>query len=555
MNRKYLSYVLFFALVAIVIGIAVNHNRYIRSQINAMCGNNQSAAIAAAKELVETDQFSDTISGEPKNTRVRVIQALEDWASQPAPPPAPAPAASTDQTNAPKVYTPADAVTTIITFLKDQEKVVRDRATVGLIRVCTKSDANISAVITGMEDADLNTHKACVLCLQFMGQSNVNATMPYMHPEYVDVLKSIHAINQNATPMDAATYLFNLRDPAVASDIIPKVVAAIKSDTTARSPGGDVLSAFADHREECSADLIPLLQSSDDDLKAGVADALGKIGSKTAIPALLPLLKQSAEVRKAAIGGIALIADISGETPLIDALIHTHDDDEAREQAAVGLGKIATPEAIDALITALSDLDIRIQDAAVSGLARAGIPAIGKLDNLMKSPQVELRFRAAQTLARISLPESNATLIRALADKDNQVAREAVQALGFQGNVGAVAPLVASLGQPRLGADAANALARIGDAARPALIHTLGSGNSIAAFFAAQSLSAQGAYAVPALQKEAETVPQARTWTAYALGQIGGDSAATALDGMKKYGDPELQRVITVALSRIGASN
>ena len=69
---------------------------------------------------------------------------------------------------------------------------------------------------------------------------------------------------------------------------------------------------------------------------------------------------------------MALIADKSCEPILTEAITDTNTDNEARAQAARGLGKIATPTAIATLVKTLTDDDLKLRSAAVAALARAG---------------------------------------------------------------------------------------------------------------------------------------------------------------------------------------
>lgn len=564
MNRKYLNYGIFIALVLVVIGIAVNHSRYIRSQINAMIGPNKEAAIAAAKGLVESQQFSDTISGEPKETRIAVVQALEDWAEQPAPPTTAQSSTSSSSTSssststADQPLTPADAVTQIVAFLKDQDKPVRDRALVGLLRVGALSKANLDNVITGMEDSDANTSKGCVLTLQILGQSTAQSAVRLIPMETVDILHTLGAIpyssQSNQGAMAAAQYILSLRNPQVVSIMIPEIVAKMVTDTTARSPGGDVLSSYTDQSAQCVQVLTPLLKNSDDTVKESAADALGKVGNKMAIPYLLPLLKETADVRKAAIAGIALIANKAGEAPLIEAVNDPTVDHDVREQAAVGLGKIGTPEAIAALVKALSDYDLKIQESATDALAVAGKPAIPTLLGLLKSPDTNLQYRAAQALARIALPAANAGLIAAMKDKVHRVAIQACVALGFKDNTAAVQPLIAELSNPVLGQSAANSLAMIGAASQPVLVKSLSSPNDVVAYYASQSLGQLGESVVPTITNAAKTSAPARPWVAITLGEIGGKNAITSLEAMRKYKGDLLQNDVSIALNKIGVT-
>jgi len=90
-----------------------------------------------------------------------------------------------------------------------------------------------------------------------------------------------------------------------------------------------------------------------------------------------------------------------------------------RAPGATGLGKIATATAVEVLIRALSDYDLKVQVAAVSALARAGQRVIPRLLVTLKSPTPELRSRSAQALGGIADTSTNGGLIAALKDVDS----------------------------------------------------------------------------------------------------------------------------------------
>ena len=76
--RKYLNYILFGAVVLLVVGLAVSHSRHTRSLLNDMTGSDPQAHARAATELIKAEQFSDAITGELPATRVKVARALQD---------------------------------------------------------------------------------------------------------------------------------------------------------------------------------------------------------------------------------------------------------------------------------------------------------------------------------------------------------------------------------------------------------------------------------------------------------------------------------------------
>lgn len=516
MNRKYLNYGIFLAIVAVVVGLAVNHSRHMRFLVHSMAGPDRSARVAAAQELVRGEQFMDAVTGDTVETRAKVVQALEDWGTK-------------------------EAAKQAVAYLKDPDKPVRDRLLLALIRIGTRSEENLQEIVNGLKDGDGNVRKACVKALQILGQSREADVERVMPPDL---------------PKEEVLTAWRERDQAVARSIVPKVVETIKKDGGARASGGDVLGGLPDQREESASALLPLLAEKDEGVRMGAADALGKVGSKSAVSALVKAMKEDTPpVRRVAIGAIALIADRSGEAALTEAIRNRDDDNEARAQAASGLGKIATPTAVQTLIKALNDYDLKLQVAAVDALARAGKPAIGPLLNTLKSADPRLRVRAAQALGAMSSPEANPGLIAALKDREAVVRRAAANALGFEGNAAAVEPLVALLDDRdgSVAEAAVDALARIGEPARAALARAL-SGSETAAFHAAQALAKQRQAAVPAIRQAAAQSQAARRWAVVALGDIGGPEAVEALRQYARSGDADTRAAAEQALKRLGVA-
>jgi HEAT repeat protein len=517
MNRKYINYAIFIAIVAVVVGLAVKHSRDMQNLVNNMAGENREARIAAAKELVKGEQFMDAITGELDEKRVKIVQALEDWGDK-------------------------DATKQLVAFLKDPVKSVRERILLALLAIGGRSEENLQEVINGIKEGDGNVRRPCVVTLQVLGQKDraragkiLRQTLPY-----VDDARLAELLAQSK--------------PEVTALIVPKVVEYMKKEGGARGPGGDVLAALKEQREQSVALLLPLLKEKDEGVRSGASSALGKLGSPTATKSLIEVIeKDTAQVRRVAIGALALIADPAAEETLERSLISQQTDNEARAQAALGLGRIASPKAIATLITALTDFDLRVQDAAIAGLARAGERAVEPLLAALRSNNAEVRIQAARALERIASPRANAGLRAALNDSNIDVKKAAISALGFKDNREVVEPLAALLSDPdgSIASEAADALAKIGAPSREALTRVLTGNNDTAAFYAARALSQQGSEVVPLLEKASER-PGATRWSAIALGNIGGQPSVDALKRIAQSTDPDAKAVAHQALMRLG---
>jgi HEAT repeat protein len=516
MNRKFVNYAIFIAVVAVVVGFAVRHSRHMAYLVHSMAGPDRDLRVKAAKELVAGEQFMDAITGETVGRRIRIVQGLEDWGSK-------------------------EAVKQAVAFLKDPDRPVRDRIVLALVRIGSRSADNLQEVVTGSKDGDANVRKACIAVLQVLGQ---------------DRRPRAAALLGRALPDAAANVRHEAllrRDAAVASRIVEKVVAGMKADGAARGPGGDILGALDDRREDCVKALLPQLADADDGVCSGAAAALGKVGSPTPVPQLVDAMhKRSAQVRRVVIGAIALIAAPTCEHALTEAVGNPDDDNEARAQAAVGLGRIASTSAVATLVHALRDNDLKVQTAAVDALAVGGKAALGTVLGALRDSSPGVRARAAQALAGIATPSANAALVAALRDPVSAVRQASAKALGFAGNVQAVPALAARLGDSdgRVASACADSLASIGDAARPALVAALGGGEA-SAFLAASALARQGEASVESVVRAAASNPRVGKWATVSLAGNRCEAALQGLRALADSSDPATREAASSALRRL----
>jgi len=530
MVRKYLNYIVFGLIVLGVVGIAVYHSKHIRSLLDAMAGADPKAQEQAALELIQGEQFIDTVTGEPLAIRVKAAESLELVAND-------ASIKKGTEKDAPDYR--ANAVTQALALLKDLDKQVRDRAVVTLQHSGASSSGNVAALVAGLKDGDTHVRKGTITAL----------TQPKV------------GIGPKLNPSEGI-------------DVIAAIVQLMKKEAGARGPGGDVLASDLfkqDGAEKRSGDLL-LAQLGDTDggVRQGAADALGKMGYTPAVEPLKKAMHSDTDpqVRRVAIGALALIADKSCEDALVEALDDTNADNEARAQAAAGLGKLASPRAISTLIKTLDDDDLKLRSAAVAALARAARPVPGgsvnpavlsALNSALLGNSDDARQGAALALQSVAAAEANPALIKVLENqsRDGDARAAAALALGFPGNAAAVDPLVKALNDPDGNVDTAarDALSAIGPVAIDKLIGVIQT-DGAEAYYAAQALSNQGAAAVPALQRVADGNNRAaQHWAAVALGSLsssGVQSARPILAKLAKSTDDDVQYVANEQLHRLG---
>ena len=192
--------------------------------------------------------------------------------------------------------------------------------------------------------------------------------------------------------------------------------------------------------------LFELLQDTDSQVRYAAAEALGRIGSTRAVPALCAALGDADhEVRMGAVLALRALRDWRAVEPLVATL---RDPDEwvgdaaaealgqlgdpravpgliaaldgpwmRRYSATVALGELGDPRAAEALIGVLRD-DYWLATFAIEGLERMGQAAVPALTAALDHPHGRVRARAALTLARLTTTHTLDHLVRTLREAD-----------------------------------------------------------------------------------------------------------------------------------------
>ncbi len=540
MLRKYLNYILFGLVVLAVVGAALRHSQYVHGLVVGMSSSDSKVRSASALELVKTEQFSDSITGESIETRLHAAEALESLGNDST--------VVQDKTVKDSVDYRAAAVKQALGLLKDTDSRVRDRTILTLQRIGDSTPGNLSQLVIGIGDGDNAVRKGVRLAFTSAG------------------------VGIGPKP-----------------NVVENIIARMKADDPTRGPGGDILGSqlFVTNGANCRS--LPLLigfltdkdakgYKADEALRSGAADALGKIGDPGATTTLINSMhSDGAHVRRIAIGAIALIADASGEAALTEAVTNPDDDKQARSQAASGLGKIGSSTSISVLINALADKDQDIRGAAIAALARSArqglttplkANVIRSVVSAVQSPIPSQQSGAIDALRAALAPGGayDATtfvaceaLIKVLRSPGGtpQLRASAATALGFPGDKLGVTPLIAQLHDSSGDVSIASrdALAAIGPDSTSALAEAI-NGGGVVAYYAAQALSLQGVSALNTLQRSAANSanPVGQRWAAVALGEIGVSQARQTLVKLSTNPNQEVALVAREQLNRLGSA-
>ena len=122
-------------------------------------------------------------------------------------------------------------------------------------------------------------------------------------------------------------------------------------------------------------------------------------------------------------------------------------DTDLRVQAALALGTQRQPAAVDALLRALDDPDPNVRFHAIESIGRLASPlAVDKLAAIAETRDFYLAFPALEALVRINDPVIAPRIAPLLGDP--MLGAAAAEALGHVGDEDAVEPLTAALPQP-----------------------------------------------------------------------------------------------------------
>ncbi|WP_404785290.1 HEAT repeat domain-containing protein [Altericista sp. CCNU0014] len=174
-------------------------------------------------------------------------------------------------------------------------------------------------------------------------------------------------------------------------------------DTVVRSSAA---GALAKTGEVAVPALLDILSDPEqpEDIKGHAAWALAFIGPEAAAQLYKALDSDCLDVRRAAIGAIARIAQERSDDRSCSALVCALSDPEPtiRAEAASTFGQVNYPPAIPHLISAIQDPEIEVRKAAVSSLGKLGNPSdIEPLRAALQDPETVVQVLAKLAIAQI----------------------------------------------------------------------------------------------------------------------------------------------------------
>jgi hypothetical protein len=210
---------------------------------------------------------------------------------------------------------------------------------------------------------------------------------------------------------------------------------------SSQSPDIEALKAAKDTK-----DLIRLLGHKNFDVQWRSADALGSLGTDATLPLIAALSHGKTAVRLGAIEALGTIHDQRSLKPLVFLLDHDRNI-EVRWVAAIALGNLGNPEAINPLTRALKDPDRYVRYGAAQALrtlswipgndtdrayyyialedwtetARMGAAATGPLIETLRDRDAATRVKIVEILSGIGDTAAHRACELVLRDPDSTV--------------------------------------------------------------------------------------------------------------------------------------
>ena len=174
-----------------------------------------------------------------------------------------------------------------------------------------------------------------------------------------------------------------------------------------------------------------------DDPKIGVRQAAARALGDTQHPAALPYLMEALHdsfwwyEREYAAGDLLSAIEKMG-TAAVDPLIEALGDKEGtvRKFAAILLGKLGDPRAIEPLGMTLYDMHHEVGKVSAESLAKFGTPAVDVLIEALSHPEMWIRIHAVLALSKIKDGRVAPVLLQMLNDPEREVKKQVIQSLG-----------------------------------------------------------------------------------------------------------------------------
>ena len=227
------------------------------------------------------------------------------------------------------------------------------------------------------------------------------------------------------TPAEAVSAM---PDGSNKSDYIPtgpeQAMAAAAAETSAEAAAAPVAEKVAEPKVKDEVEIqIDLLKEKDWFRRKEAAITLGEMGDERAVAPLIAALRDNEwNVREAAEDALTMIG-----SPAVEPLIKALREYQTRRYIIKILGRIKDERVLDPLFVQLRNEEFK--DVATAALVEVGLPAVERLTAVLNDKDTNVRKHAVQALGAIGLPEAVDMLIEATKDDEWEVRMAAIAGL------------------------------------------------------------------------------------------------------------------------------
>ena len=196
---------------------------------------------------------------------------------------------------------------------------------------------------------------------------------------------------------------------------IPALVALLADQDQVRKAAMQVLGQLGDLR--ALKPLIKGLRDKHSEVRSEAARALGKLGDRQAVEPLLTILQAEyvdSSISEAAVQASGELGDLRAVEPMIAMLNHWWSSEQLRQHLARTLGKLGDARAIEPLSALLREKNDDLYEAATWALAQLGEPGIKRLLAELKSGESEQKKKKA--IAKALGQWGNILVVKSLVD-------------------------------------------------------------------------------------------------------------------------------------------
>ena len=176
-----------------------------------------------------------------------------------------------------------------------------------------------------------------------------------------------------------------------------------------------------------------LLDDPKIEVRQAAAAALGNTRHLKAIPYLMVALRDPFwwYEREAQAGDLFTAIEKMG-APAVEPLVEALKDSEGavRKYAALVLGRIGDPRAIEPLGMALYDLHHDVGKASAEALAQFGVPSFEILVEALDHPEMWIRIHSVDVLQKVKEPRVGLVLLEMWKDPEREVRKHVIEAMG-----------------------------------------------------------------------------------------------------------------------------